>query len=71
MNAPLFFADQEYAVDYSLQNMEGKQVISVRKEGVKNLPGLALDLKGAYQKKNLPVVLKTIEILRAKGWNIK
>ncbi len=70
VNAPLFFADQEYAVDYSLQNMEGKQVFSVRKEGVKYLPGLALDLKGAYQKKNLPVVLKAIDILRAKGWNI-
>jgi len=31
---------------------------------------LKLGLKGAYQQKNLPAVLKTLELLKTKGWDI-
>ncbi len=68
--APLYFADQEYKISYSLQNLERKQVVSVEKKGKKYLPGLILDLTGIYQLKNLPPVLKCIELLQNSGWNI-
>lgn len=67
----VFFADQEYSTGYSLQNLDGKQIFSLDKNGEKILPDLKLDLLGFYQKKNLPAVLKTIEILVEKGWEIK
>lgn len=69
-DSPLFFADKEYAVKYALSDMSGNQVVAVEKNGVQVFPGLKLDLKGKYQHKNLPTVLKTIDILQEKGWNI-
>lgn len=68
--APLFFADQEYAVDYAMSDMEGNQLLSVRKEGQVLYPQLKLDLKGMYQQKNLPAVLKAIDLLRHMDWDI-
>jgi dihydrofolate synthase/folylpolyglutamate synthase len=69
-NSPLFFADKEYEVKYALSDIRGNQVVAVEKNGVAVLAGLKLDLKGKYQHKNLPTVLKTIDILQEKGWNI-
>ena len=68
--APLFFADREYSVDYALSDMEGNQLLSVRKDGQTLFPQLKLDLKGMYQQKNLPAVLKTVELLRQMDWEI-
>ena len=67
---PIFFADQEYFVEYSTMGMDGKQIVSVKKNGEKVYPGLKLDLKGVYQLKNLPAVFKSIEILTDKGWKL-
>ncbi len=69
-NAPIFFADAEYQISYSMLGIDGKQIISVEKEGNKIYPELKLDLTGAYQKKNLPAVLKSIDILNETGWKI-
>ncbi|MFW6257699.1 MAG: bifunctional folylpolyglutamate synthase/dihydrofolate synthase [Prolixibacteraceae bacterium] len=67
----LFFADQEYTVEYALRDFEGNQLLSVTHNSKKILPDLKLDLKGSYQLKNLPAVFKTIELLRNKNWNIR
>jgi dihydrofolate synthase/folylpolyglutamate synthase len=68
--APLYFADKEYSVCYAMNDFEGNQLLAVEKSGKQIYRQLKLDLKGAYQQKNLPAVLKTLELLQAKGWNI-
>jgi dihydrofolate synthase / folylpolyglutamate synthase len=70
-HSPLFFADQEYFVPYSLRGIDGKQLITIEQNGKHVLPGLKLDLLGMYQRKNLPAVLKSIEIMNKRGWNIQ
>ncbi len=66
----IFFADNVYSVSYSLMDMDGCQVVSTEKNGQSVFPGLSLDLTGRYQQKNLPTVLKAIDILRERGWEI-
>ncbi len=68
--APLFFADQDYTVVYGLADLEGNQLLSVEKNGQKLFQQLKLDLKGFYQRKNLPAVLKAVELLQQMGWKI-
>lgn len=67
----LYFADNEYVVNYALTDLNGCQVVSINKNGQLVFPGLRLDLRGCYQHKNLPAVLKAIDILKVKGWKIK
>lgn len=69
-NTEISFADKEYHVEYSMLAIDGKQIISLQKNNKKIYPELKLDLIGKYQLKNLPAVLKGIEILIEKGWNI-
>lgn len=68
--APLFFADQEFSVEYVSCDIEGNQYFSVSRNGMMLYPQLKLDLKGMYQQKNLPAVLKTVEIMRDMDWVI-
>ncbi len=68
--APLFFADQEFKVDYLSSDIEGNQLLSVKKFEEVLFPQLMLDLKGRYQQKNLPPVLKAVELLRQIGWKV-
>ena len=70
LNAPIFFADHEYQAVYSTLTMDGMQKVRVEKNGDNVLNGLQLDLQGIYQLKNLPTVLKTLDILSDKGWEI-
>jgi len=69
-NAPLFFADQKYVVEYAMLGMDGNQIVSVKKKGNTVYPELNLDQKGNYQLKNLAAVLKSIDVLRQKEWQI-
>ena len=69
-NAPLFFADQEFSIPYAMNDFEGNQILAVGKNGTQVFRQLKLDLKGAYQQKNIPAVLKTIELMQQKGWKI-
>ncbi len=64
------FADQEYNVAYSMLRMDGKQQLNVQKQGKDVYPQLALDLLGQYQHKNIPAVLKTVDLLNEKGYRI-
>jgi dihydrofolate synthase/folylpolyglutamate synthase len=66
----LTFADQEYRAEYSLQSISGKQILNIRKNDNLVFPNLETDLLGIYQRKNIPTVLKTIEVLQQKGWKI-
>jgi len=68
--ADIYFADQEYSVPYSMRDLDGKQVMTVLQNGKNVYPQLKLDLMGLYQRKNLPAVLKSVELLRKRGWQI-
>ncbi len=67
----IYFADTEYVINYSMLGTDGKQIVSTERQGKPVYAGLKLDLTGLYQLKNLPAVLKTIELLTNKGWNIQ
>lgn len=69
-NAPVFFADQEFKAGYSLLSLDGKQVLNILRDDSPAFPDLRIDLLGNYQQKNVPTVLKTIEIMQEKGWEI-
>jgi dihydrofolate synthase/folylpolyglutamate synthase len=68
--APLFYADQEFTVPYAMTDFEGNQLLAVEQNGKQIYQQLKLDLKGAYQQKNIPAVLKVIELMQQKGWKI-
>ncbi len=62
--APLYFAPDEYEVAGTTGNLD------VFRQGQPIISRLALSLKGDYQKKNIPAVLKTIDLLKEKNFNI-
>ncbi|WP_321996947.1 folylpolyglutamate synthase/dihydrofolate synthase family protein [Draconibacterium orientale] len=64
------FSDKEYKVAYSLLGMDGRQQLNVQKQEKDVYPQLALDLLGQYQHKNIPVVLKAVDLLNEKGYKI-
>jgi dihydrofolate synthase/folylpolyglutamate synthase len=66
----LFFADQEYVTSYSMQVLDGKQILNIERNGEAVYPEIKLDLLGLYQTQNVPVVLKTLDIMVEKGWQI-
>ena len=66
----LVFADQEYVVSYSMLGLDGRQILNTDCKGKTVYPELKLDLLGIYQRKNVPAVLKAVDILNEKGWNI-
>jgi dihydrofolate synthase / folylpolyglutamate synthase len=69
-NSPVFFAGDEYTIEYGLYDISGGQVIQTTLNGNAVYPGLRLDLPGFYQQLNLPAVLKTVDLLRDAGWYI-
>ncbi|MCW0484457.1 bifunctional folylpolyglutamate synthase/dihydrofolate synthase [Gaoshiqia sediminis] len=68
--SPIYFADQEYSAAYSMFLPEGLQLFNFNKGKKPAFPELKTDLLGSYQRKNISGVLKTLEILREKGWQI-
>ena len=69
-DAPLLFADAEYVVSYATLGIDGKQNVHFEKSGEAVAGAIQLDLLGAYQHKNLPTVLKSVDLLREKGFEI-
>jgi dihydrofolate synthase/folylpolyglutamate synthase len=69
-DSPIFFADSEYVAHYSTLGMNGKQILHIEKKGKIMSPEIKLDLLGSYQLKNIPAVLKTVEIMIENGWKI-
>lgn len=69
-NAPVYFADHEYSVSYAMQGTDGKKYLRVDRMNELAYPNLEMDLLGSYQHKNLPAVLKAVELLNEKGFRI-
>jgi len=63
----IYFADQHFRVDYSLETMDGKQKMRVLKDGQLLFEGLECDLLGTYQLKNIVTVLQSLEILSGRS----
>lgn len=70
LNASIAFADQEYETSYSMRTIDGKQSLNIQKNGKLFYSELKLDLLGIYQRHNVPTVLRTIDVLNEKGWNL-
>ncbi len=69
--APVYFADNEYTIDYSLLSADGKfQTLNVRHENEITYPELQTDLLGIYQKKNIVTALTAIDALKRQGIDI-
>ena len=66
----IYFADLEYVTSYSMLGLDGRQILNIERNGEVTYPEIKLDLLGHYQKQNVPVVIKTLDIMVEKGWNI-
>ena len=69
-NAPLYSAPRFFNVPYSALAADGCQYFNVRQGRQIAYPGLKSDLAGIIQRKNLPVVLQAVEILRRRRFAI-
>ncbi|MCF6364684.1 MAG: bifunctional folylpolyglutamate synthase/dihydrofolate synthase [Bacteroidales bacterium] len=63
VNAPIYFADSQYKINYALLNKDYKQVFNVEKNKELTYKNLTTDLIGLYQKKNIITSLKIIDLL--------
>ena len=70
MRSPIVFADREYQASYSMLLPEGFQIFNFKRNGKLEYPALRTDLLGSYQSRNVAGVLKTLEVLKNKGWQI-
>ena len=70
LNAPIYFASNEYLVNASEQKGIDKQYFSIAKGKEVAYENLSIDLLGEYQAKNLPSVLCAIDLLVKKGYTI-
>ena len=70
MRSPIVFADREYQASYSMLLPEGFQIFNFKRNGKLEYPDLRTDLLGSYQSRNVAGVLKTLEVLKNKGWQI-
>lgn len=68
--SPLVFASQHYESSYGMMTIDGKQSLNIRSNDKVVYADLQLDLLGIYQRHNVPMVLKTIDILNEKGLNL-
>ncbi|MEI6949379.1 folylpolyglutamate synthase/dihydrofolate synthase family protein [Paraflavisolibacter sp. H34] len=67
--APLFFAEDSYSVTaYELTAARLKLHVADTQTGSPQT--FALDLPGVYQKKNILSVLKAVDVLKEKGWQL-
>ena len=70
INAPLYQAHHYIQVPYSVTTREGRQYFQVRQGKRTVLPELYSDLEGIVQRRNLPVVLEAVEVLRREKWTL-
>jgi dihydrofolate synthase/folylpolyglutamate synthase len=66
----IYFADKEYVTSYSMIGMDGRQILNVEQNGELFYREFKLDLLGHYQTQNVPVILKTVDMMVEKGWQI-
>ncbi|MEA1875982.1 MAG: folylpolyglutamate synthase/dihydrofolate synthase family protein [Bacteroidota bacterium] len=70
MTATLFDANQFFQVPCSVLTPDGRHFFHVKRGKRTVFPELCSDLSGIVQRRNLPVVLETIEVLRLNQWTI-
>jgi len=70
VEAPVFFANDFFQVPYSVVSGDGRQYFQVMKGRKVAYPELYSDLLGFVQRKNLPVVLEVLELLKIRDWHI-
>jgi len=70
LHSSIEFADRNYHSDYSMQTIDGKQSLNIRKSELLIYPDLQLDLLGIYQRHNVPTALQTIDALNERSWNL-
>jgi dihydrofolate synthase/folylpolyglutamate synthase len=68
--APIYFAGDEFVADSGYNDLERTQVFNFRRNGNLVFQSLKTDLPGNYQRFNIPSVLKTIDLMRERGWDI-
>jgi len=66
----IYFADKQYVTSYSMIGMDGRQILNVEQNGELYFREIKLDLLGYYQTQNVPVILKTVDMMVEKGWQI-
>jgi dihydrofolate synthase/folylpolyglutamate synthase len=66
LGGSIYYADQEYNVEYSLGSAKNRQIMQVYKEG-QPMGSFEIDLMGLYQQKNVVTLLKVIDILAGMG----
>ena len=71
LRSELYFADKWYESDYEMFTVDNKQIFNIKNGNVIFYSNLKLDLKGLYQKRNLITVLRSIDILKSKGYSIE
>lgn len=72
-NSPIYFADVEYkATNSKLVSQNNKPFLNmdIYKNGKLKYPALQSELCGLYQLKNIPTVLKAVEVLNLQDCNI-
>ncbi len=69
-HSPFYSAQRFFQVPYSVLAEDGFQYFNIRQSRRIVYPGLKSDMTGIVQRKNLPVVLEAIEILRRNRFSI-
>ncbi|GAF05622.1 bifunctional folylpolyglutamate synthase/dihydrofolate synthase [Saccharicrinis fermentans] len=70
-NAPIYFSDKDYSIPVAMNGIDGTQIFQVYKDKHLHYADLKLDLLGMYQQKNIKTVLKAIDVLMEKNFNIQ
>ena len=63
-DAPIYLAANNYAVENTYMTSDGKLAFSVYHRGEIFYKNMKFGLLGQYQKKNIPVILQSIDVLR-------
>ena len=70
VGAKVFFANDYFQVPYSILSGDDRQYFQVLRGKKTAYPELCSDLLGLVQRKNLPVVLEVLELLKMREWHI-
>ena len=70
LDSTLYFANQNFTIDYGMLSIDEKQIFQVYKGNDLVYPDLKTDLLGLFQKKNVTTVLQSVELLIQKGFSI-
>ncbi len=68
--APIFYADDACDVPVAMNGIDATQILQVYEGAALKYADLKIDLLGRYQLKNIKTVLKTIEVLNNRGFEI-